>query len=407
MAAAALIAMSAAFPAALPAQEPTDSLIARLRRLEAAVTTLERQVAEQAEAGVATRSGARLTVSGRVALHTFANSRRVNNVDNPQIALPDAPAPGRGGGMTMRHTRLRLAVSGGAAFGASTAADLDVDFHGGQVASSGGRHFPLIRLRTARAFMFWDAAELMIGQETPLLSDLNPESPAAIGTPAFAGAGNLWLWLPQLRFTAYASRGTRAGIQAAVLAPTSSDPAASFDTDYDLAERAARPFLQARAFARFGEEDSRSEIGCGAHQGWLVPGVERVSSTAVACDLLLRVATSADVRGEFFSGQSVRGLGGGGIGQNFTAAGEPVRTTGGWAQLNLRPADLVGLGAGCGADHPRGTLPRRRNDACALYVAVEPVGAFQVGAEVRRLRTEHASGRYTSDHVTLTLAWGF
>jgi hypothetical protein len=392
-------------------QPDADSLAVRLRRAEAAIQTLQRQVAEQTEGALRTRSGARLEISGRVAVHAFGNSRRVNNVDNPQFVLVDPPSGvgRRGGGMSIRQTRLRVGVSGlPPALGGSVAGDLDVDFYGGQVPSSGGRHFPLLRLRTARAFIWWKQAELLLGQETPLVNGLNPESPAAIGNPLFATAGNLWLWLPQVRLTAYASEGRRFGVQGAVLAPTSGEPAAPHDTDHDLAERSSRPFLQARVFARFGDESTgMSEVGCGAHQGWLVPVAAVESSSAVGCDVQLRVGGRIDMRGEYFSGQVLRGLGGGGIGQNFTASNEPVETTGGWAQLNVRPVEQLGLGAGCGADHPGGAVTRRRNDACAVHASLRGIGAFFAGAEVRRLRTEYGSGRLTNDHVTLALGYEF
>lgn len=401
----------AVLPARGLAQASPDSLAARLRRLEAAMATLEQQVGEQSERGVTSGSGARITFTGQVALSAFGNSRRVNNVDDPQFVLVD-PASGlggRGGGMTLRHTRLMLSIRGGERLGGATTGAIDVDFYGGQTPSSGGRHFPLIRLRTAHAQVTWTQAELLVGQESPLISARNPETPAAIGTPLFATAGNLWLWLPQVRFTAFGSPGRRVGVQGAVLAPTSGDPAAPHDTDYDLAERSSRPFLQARAFVRFGKDPDRvSELGCGAHRGWLVPVAEVASSSALACDLELRLRGFLDLRAEFFTGQVLRGLGGGGIGQNFSGAtNEVVETTGGWAQLNLAATDRLKVGAGCGADHPTGAVTRRRNDACAAYARIQPIGAFSVGGEFRRLRTEYSSGRYTNDHVTLALAWGF
>lgn len=407
---AALAAMCAALPAAAGAQAQ-DSLLARLRRLEASVETLERQVAEQSESGVKSATGARILVSGRVTVNSFRNSRRVNNVDNPQFVLPD-PASGiggRGGGMSVRQSRLSIAVSGGSALGSSTSADIDLDFYGGQVPASGGRHFPLIRLRTARGIASWNRAELMIGQESPLISGLNPETPAAIGTPGFATAGNLWLWLPQVRVTAYSSERKRFGIQGALLAPTSGDPNGFHDTDYDLAERSSRPFAQARAFARFGGDDAAtSEVGCGVHQGWIVPDADTETSAALACDVMLRYGERVDVRGEFFTGRALRGLGGGAIGQNFAGtANDVVETTGGWAQVNAALTQTLRIGAGCGADHPQAAPTRFRNDACAAHATLEPLGAFFVGAEYRRIRTEYASGRYTNDHVTLALGWGF
>ena len=262
----------------LGAQQPAaDSLAARLRRAEAAIAALEVQVAEQAQTGVTTRSRARLEWTGRVLMNGFVNSRRVNNVDNPQFVQPDpAPTvPMRGLGMAIRQTRLGLVVTVPEALGGAFTGDVDVDFYGGQVPSGGGRTFPLLRLRTARGIVRWSNATLLVGQESPLISDVDPVSVTAIGSPAFAAAGNLWLWLPQVRVGVEVQRGLHWAAQAAVLAPTSGDPAAFFDTDNDPAERSARPFLQARLSAGWGAE-LRGEIGCGMHEGsFLWPRVSR------------------------------------------------------------------------------------------------------------------------------------
>jgi hypothetical protein len=174
---------------------PGDSIADRLRRAEAAITMLQQQIAEQAQSSARTRSGVRVELSGRVTMNAFGNSRRVNNVDNPQFVRPDTTAgvPVRGVGMAIRQTRIGLAVSVPEVLGGAFTGDVDVDFYGGQQPSSGGRTFPLIRLRTARGFVTWPHGQLLIGQESPLISGLNPVTPAAIGTPAFAAAGNLWL----------------------------------------------------------------------------------------------------------------------------------------------------------------------------------------------------------------------
>lgn len=391
------------------AQGVPDSLAIRLRRAEEAIAVLQRQLTEQAESAVQPRSRVRMEVKGRVAINGFGNSRRVNNVDNPQFVRPDTVpgVPVRGVGMAVRQTRLGVAVTAAEVLGGAFTGDIDVDFYGGQLPSTGGRTFPLVRLRTARATVRWENAALMIGQESPLISAVDPITPAAIGTPDFAAAGNLWLWLPQVRFGFESTRSIRFGVQGAVLAPTSGDAVGAFDTDYDLAERSQRPYLQARIYGRTGEGDGAREIGCGVHQGWLVPVAVRVNSRALACDAAVALTSLLEIRGEFFSGEGVRGLGGGGIGQNFTASNEPLHTSGGWAQVNLRPSVGLRLGAGCGADHPEAGALRRRNEACAGYAIVRPAGPLFLGAEFRRLRTAYSATRYENDHVTLAAGFEF
>src|SRR5688500_8515653 len=167
-----------------------------------------------------------------------------------------------------------------------------------------------------------------------------------------------------------------------------------------------RPYLQARLFTAGGETD-RGEIGCGVHQGWLVPTTERESAFAVACDVVAPLASWLDLRGEWFQGEALRGLGGGGIGQNVSPANDPLRTSGGWGQVNLRASSLFTVGAGCGADHPDPSAARRRNDVCAGYAMLRPEGPVFVGLEYRWMRTEFAAGRYVNDYVTLGTGFEF
>jgi hypothetical protein len=390
-----------------------DSLAERLRRAEAAIEALQVQMSEQAAGGVTTRSGARLQLNGRVLVKAFGNARAVNNVDNPQFVEEDAGplVSNRGIGMTIRETRLGLVVTVPEALGGSFTGDVDVDFYGGQVPSSGGRTFPLIRMRTARGIVRWSQTELLVGQESPLISGLNPVTLGAVGTPTFATAGNLWLWLPQVRFGVAQNMSTnvRWGLQSAVLAPTSGDPSAPHDTDYDVAERSQRPFLQGRLHLSFGEADMMREIGCGIHYGHLELILDqRAISRAFACDVMLPVTDRLELRGEYFTGQGLRGLGGGGIGQNFTPGNEIVPTEGGWAQINAVPLTLLRVGAGCGTDQPDHQLAtRRRNDACAAHAVLHPVGPIFFGVEARRIRTTYSSGRYTNDHVTAAFGFEF
>ena len=142
--------------------------------------------------------------------------------------------------------------------GGTLMGDLTIDLFGA-AQSNPARSFPQLRLRTARAILAWDKAEILAGQENPLFMGLNPVSLAAVGTPAFVAAGNLWLWLPQLRVGAEMGQAVRVGLQAAVLAPASGEPAGAADPDpADLAERSERPFLEGRVRVRWGRRPRRA-----------------------------------------------------------------------------------------------------------------------------------------------------
>src|SRR2546428_2306951 len=136
---------------------PPDSLAERLRRAEAAIAALQVQIAEQAQSSVQTRSRAHLEFSGRVAVNGFGNSRRVNNVDNPQFVRPDTTpgVPVRGVGMAIRQTRLGLAVGVQEVLGGSFNGDLDVDFYGGGQPTDRGPNVPPGGLSPGRRVVGW------------------------------------------------------------------------------------------------------------------------------------------------------------------------------------------------------------------------------------------------------------
>lgn len=424
-----------------------DSLRARLARAEGAIAILREELAGETESTVHTRSRFRVDFSARVLMNTFFTSGRVNNEDVPLLVL-EPPAPGSASpanaslGFTMRQTRFGLATSVQDVLGGVFDADADVDLYGGVQNGPGDRRlFPEPRLRTARARMTWAGTEVMVGAETPLISDLDPVSLAAVGVPDFSGAGNLWNWLPQLRVTRLLGRDTSAAagmrwaIQGAVMTPYAAQTAPGEPDAVDAGDRSRRPALEARLRARWGEDADATisdaliargggEIGIGMHRGWITiaPGVTK-ESHAVSLDAHAVLLPGIEVRGEAYAGRLLRGLGGGGIAQNFGvdageyppgsppppagALGPPVRDAAGWAQLNVQPHPLVLGSIGCGVDvanaddHPT----RLQNTVCAISASWRPAQPLVLGIEYRRLGTRYDSGTYGAQHVNLALGF--
>ncbi|MGH7616997.1 MAG: hypothetical protein ACREPM_07200 [Gemmatimonadaceae bacterium] len=402
-----------------------DSLVARLKALESSVDVLQKQLADQATTAVQTRSRLQLDLTGRIVMNAFSNDRGVNNADDPQFVRRDTASslPSHGFGMAVRQTLLGLRTNVSDVAGGSFLGVVDMDFYGGQQPSTGGRTFPLLRIRTAHGTLHWDHAEIMAGQEIPLFSPQNPISPAAFGTPDFVGAGNLWLWLPQLRLTGEVGSTVRLALQGAVLAPTSGDAVGAFDTDFDAAERTRRPYLESRLRLRWGEDPTQmSEIGCAAHVGWVsvpaAPGAapdSMLTSHGFGCDARVSLADWLELRGEGYTGQLMRGLGGGGIGQGVGRLGVPIRDNAVWAQLNVRPIPEWSFGVGGGIDAPDSTdvydpvnvNARLRNTAYAAYTIVRPAGPTFIGAEVRYISTKYSSGTFANTHINLAFGFEF
>jgi hypothetical protein len=354
---------------------------------------------------------------GLILMNAFHTTDNVNNSDVPQFAVPATPTTpaASASSATVRQSRVTVFALVPDFAGGAVTGELDVDFFGGQQPSSGGRTFPLLRVRRAVAELTWKRVALLVGQESPPIAAVSPSSIASIGFPDFAGAGNLWLWIPQVRLRGdVAAKGTtRLGVEVAALAPTSGEAQGTFLTQPDIAERSGRPFLQGRVLGRWGESDRRGEVSAGGHYGWIVDAAgERVPSKALAFSIWTPLGARLELRGEAFAGQALAGLGGGGIGQNMVQDGVPVRSKGGWAQLNLRPTMQWEIGGGAGIDDPDdedlGDASRLRNVAVEGHVTWRRLPAV-VGVEVRHLRTRYRAPAddLTATHINLGMGFEF
>jgi hypothetical protein len=363
----------------------------------------------------ATTPTARRTVefSGLVLVNGFFTNSRTNNSDVPQLAEQDTVGVAGSGG-TIRQTRLGVFVTDPDVLGGTFTGELDADFFGGQQPSSGGRTFPLLRIRRAVGTLQWSHMRLLFGQESPLVAERSPRSLASVGFPDFAGAGNLWLWLPQARVTFETGYTLRLALQGAVLAPASGAAQTAFATQPDSAERSKRPSLQGRVRLAWGPADDPSEIAAGGHVGWLrsdsVGGDSLTVSNALTVDARIAIGF-LELIGEVYTGQGLAGLGGGGIGQNLGVGGEALRTQGGWAQINVKPMRHVMFGGGCGIDDPDDRdVPaggRLQNFVCEGHLEWRPPGPLLFGFEFRRLATRYRSGDFTASHLNLAAGFRF
>lgn len=420
----ALLALSLAAAPRATAQDTTaahklDSLAAQVEQLTRAVAVLKEQVATQAASAAGTRSRAAIEFSGRVLFNGFWNSGRSNNVDVPTYAVPSVRAGQDASlGGTMRQTIIALQVNGPKVWGAEASGFVETDFFGGTQSGAGGRPFlPLPRFRVARATLRWEAHEVMVGQDVTLLGPIAPEGLAALGTTGYAGAGHLWAWMPQVRTTHQlgASGGVAWALQTALVAPWGGHWLRGDADSTDFGERTRKPFLQARLRARWGEEESRGEIGVAGHYGWISTGADSsVTTSAVAVSFQVPLTSWLEVRGEGYSGQVLAGLGDGGAGQNFASGSlfgpAPLHDTGGWVQVSMRPAPGVTLGGGCGRSNPDAADAPviLRNDLCQAHLIWRPGGLPVIALDVREIQTtRQATGLARTRQVNLAFGVEF
>jgi hypothetical protein len=145
---------------------------------------------EQSKVGSSQRMPVRL--NGMVLFNAFMNSHQNGGSDYPTVA--SAPGPGRAGA-TLRQTIIGLEFQGPrTVWGGAVHASVFGDFFTGVTVRD-----QAFRLRTASVEIDWKTRSILAGLEKPIFNPREPSSLAQVGISPLTGAGNLWLWLPQVR----------------------------------------------------------------------------------------------------------------------------------------------------------------------------------------------------------------
>src|SRR5437867_4219943 len=139
-----------------------------------------------------------------------------------------------------------------------TSAKVEFDFFGtrpvdGQLPN--GRVLNQPRLRFAYFQFGQNNWKITAGQDKAILAPLDPVSLSHVAVPLGDTAGNLWAWLPQVRFDATRKVGSTSMLfQAGVLRPQFADPrlgdapavGTSLEGNPGFGERATQPFYESR-----------------------------------------------------------------------------------------------------------------------------------------------------------------
>src|SRR5438309_2649707 len=181
------------------AQNPgTNGLPARITEDDWQI--LNARVEEHEQVKVESSSKYRLKISGIALLNVFDTSGQLDNLDVATFAVEPPPYPRTGSlGASFRQSLLGLRGIGPTVFGASTSADFQLDFLNSAAGPYGGVAAGLVGLRTAQLHFEWKKVSITGGLETPFFSPNSPTSYLSLAVPAFAGAGNLWNWTPEIR----------------------------------------------------------------------------------------------------------------------------------------------------------------------------------------------------------------
>ena len=160
---------------------------------------LNARVQEHEQTKVESASKYRLNLSGIALFNVFETGGQLDNLDVAAMAVRGAPYGAGSVSASFRQSILGLRGIGPKIFGANTSADLQLDFINSASGPYGGLAAGVAGLRIARLQFDWSKFSVTGGLETPFFSPNVPSSYLSLAVPAFAGAGNLWNWTPDIR----------------------------------------------------------------------------------------------------------------------------------------------------------------------------------------------------------------
>lgn len=368
------------------------------------------RVGELAQTKVEASQRFPIRVTGMALFNGFLNGKASGGQQYPTFAWPGSQATGGG---SIYQTTLGLEYSGPQTFlGGKVYGNVYMDFAGGSGA-------PLnlgFRLRTGEIEIEWADRSLMVGQESPIIAPREPASLAQVEFAPLSGAGNLWAWIPQVRFEQRIHFTDQSGVRAQIAAVQTNE-VQPYQQASQSAE-AARPGIEGRLefYHRFQSESGdgrRVEIAPGFHTSVTHVAGTSVSSNLFSLDWFANPLGKLEFSGAFFSGENVAPIGGlEGFTILPTGVAIAVHSQGGWSQLSLPVTSRLtfhlfsGLEAGRTADLAAYALGRNWLYGANLFYRLAP--NVLAGAEVSQARTTYIDSRFRlNNHYDLALAYLF
>jgi len=402
------------------ATAPAATIEERVSKLEESQQMASAEAAEQNQTKVESSSKYRVRLSGIVLFNLYADRGSVNNQDFPELAMaPGVLSTGNSFGGTVRQSEIGLQGFGPTIGGARTSAEIHFDFAGGFPQAPNGVSYGIMRLRTATVRFDWDNTSVIAGQDALFLSPISPTSIATLAVPAFAYAGNLWSWTPQVRVEHRFVAGENSSflLQGGILDNLSGDtPPSEYNRYPTWGENSGQPAYATRLSWTHAVGDQKIIAGAGGYYGRQDWGFGRtVDSWAGTADLTLPFGTRVEFTGEFYRGRAIGGLGGG-IAQTglwngvLTSPATDVYgldSMGGWAQLKYKVSPKLQFNGAFGIDDPFASefrqfggsqtyypTPLTKNESSLGNFLYQPKSDIVFSLEYRHLKT------YTLDSTT-------
>jgi hypothetical protein len=393
-----------------PANAASSSNSATPPSVEERLSVEERRTAEQSQTKVEAANKFPIQLNGIVLFNAFSNSRTSDTVEYAGD-YGFLTGPGRSGA-TLRQTILGLQFQGPRLPGDGRInGSIAMDFWGG----SSDPGLSWLRLRRADISLDWSGRSLSFGQDKPLIAPYQPDSLAEVGIPPLAGAGNLWLWLPQVRYEERLHLGNGSGLTGQVALIQTRETAAYVPSSFSSSLERSRPALEGRlAFWHKFDDTRRFELAPGFHVSSTHVAGASVNSRIGSLDWFIVPWSHLQVSGTVFKGQNLAGLGA--LGNGFTIYGNgelrPVKSAGGWTQLAI-PINgrftfnlYGGLQSDNGDDIEDTYVVRNLTYASNIMYHLGPNVIISLEAAQARLRA-YSGVKQIQNHYDLALGYSF
>jgi len=271
-----------------------------------------------------------IRITGMALFNAFENSRQAGAAEYPVTAS----APGAStAGATLRQTIVGLEYRGPETlWGGNVHGTVYMDLAAGAANAA-------VRLRTGSIEIDWKNRSLMAGIEKPIFNPREPSSLAQVAVSPLTGTGNLWLWLPQVRFEQDVSFASGTGLRAQLGVIQTREAGPYAGTNFTGTVAPARPGLEGRfEFFHRLDDDRRLEIAPGFHTSETHVAGQSVPSNIFSVDWFFNPWRRVELTGAFYTGQNVAPLGEGyqqGFGVYYGHRIDVVGSRGGWGQLTI------------------------------------------------------------------------
>jgi hypothetical protein len=368
------------------------------------VAVVESRTEEQAQTKVEASQKFPLSINGMLLFNAFSNGKASEN-STATYGLLSGPGIA---GATVTQSMLGFDFQGPKLPGDGRVnGSLNLDFFGGYMAT--GQSW--LRIREADLSFDWQDRSFSVGQYKPLISPLAPQSLAEVGVPPLAGAGNLWLWLPQARYEERVHFGPDSGLKLQAALLETGERSSTVPVEYLSSLEPARPALEGRfAFWHKFDDVRRFEIAPGFHVSSTHVAEGSVPSRIASLDWSVVPLSKLQFSGTVYRGQNVSPLGS--LGNGFTILPNEsllaVHTSAGWAQVSLPVTKRLTFNLFGGLENDNGGSAIIHESTYASNVMYHFGPNVVVSVEALQLRAKYLSGEHlVVDHYDLGIAYLF